>query len=176
MRTKTTYHDNGNKKFEGFVDVDNKIQGKFKFFNENGSVCGICGASNGKLNGEGVKYYDNGNIYVTGLFHDGKKNGLCIEYSKEINDQIKKIAIYEEDILNDFYVSYDKNNKKREEINYKDGIKIGNENHYFSTGSINKKIIFDKDVVILFVEYYKNLFKVFDKKSFYYKNKMILFY
>jgi antitoxin component YwqK of YwqJK toxin-antitoxin module len=77
---------------------------------------------NGKLNGDSISYYYNGQIRVKVPLIDGKKEGEWIEYHE--NDQLKSKGIYKNGKKEGEWVYYKEDGEiDRKEI-YRDGIEI----------------------------------------------------
>ena len=70
----TSYYQNGNIRDVGYFDLDDRRQGKWKEYYENGNL--FCEGSflNGKQNGKWYELYENGQLKRTGNQSDGKRN------------------------------------------------------------------------------------------------------
>ncbi len=69
-----------------------------------GTIKSVCIEINGKIEGECIHYYQNGNKYIIVNYNNGIRNGKCIEYydngiiksvSNYVNDELEKEDDYD---------------------------------------------------------------------------------
>jgi antitoxin component YwqK of YwqJK toxin-antitoxin module len=151
--------------------INDKTEGDFEMFYEdgtirtekhykNGNLYGECREyDNGileskslyrdnKLNGKFTKYYKNGAISSEEFYIDNKKNGLSKTYYS--NGQIEKDCHYKDGQLESYYKSFYHNGGIQIIGHYKDGYKIDKRKEYYFDES---KKIDDNTKNILKVEY-----------------------
>lgn len=111
-----TYHPNGT--VERVLKIRNSsiIDGKYKYFYDNGSIEIDMEILDGKLNGDYKEYYENGKIKEHGTFLKGDRNGV--------------------------YTTYYENGQKESELNYNRGEADGVRIQYNEKGEVTSKTTF----------------------------------
>lgn len=74
-------------KFQGPQDKGGKRNGKWMFFDENGTELSMTTYKNGKKHGPTMVKYPNGNIHYTGEYTNDKTTGIWTTYS-EIGEEL----------------------------------------------------------------------------------------
>ena len=100
------YYTNGNKKYD--IEYKNgKIDGKAKYWNNNGDLINVVNYRNNLFHGDWIDYYSNGNIQHVTTYAYGHKNGEEIWYYK--SGQIKSKVVYNYDEIITDLVRWDEN-------------------------------------------------------------------
>ena len=100
----------------GKVDFPNKLLKTYYMYNKKGV-----------LNGDSIKYYEEGNIQSIVPYKNNLVEGLIIRYYE--NGNIKEEVNYKNDKMNDEAKSYDENGKLNGRTIFKDDIKLEEEVH-----------------------------------------------
>ena len=81
------YYDNEDqtRKAEMLFNSDEKIDGTYTEFYENGEKKAVLEIENSKLNGDASFYYDSGNIKIEGSYKNGQKVGTWKNYTEDGN-------------------------------------------------------------------------------------------
>ena len=101
------------------------------------------------------KYYDNGQLKISGTKINGKYDGEYEEYLK--NGQLKVKTSYKDGKFNGKYEGYYLNGKLKEESNYIQGIYEGESKRYYDNGNLSELITYKNGKQEGLIErYYKN--------------------
>ena len=81
------YYDNDDqtRKAEMIFNNDEKIEGTYTEFYENGEKKAMLEFDDGKLNGDAIFYYDSGNTKIEGSYNNGQKQGKWRNYTEDGN-------------------------------------------------------------------------------------------
>jgi len=119
-----TFYKNGNKKVEGYI-LNNKQNGLWKYYNENGIITDEINYKNGIKFGV-CRHYFEGKLNDQDYYNkDGKKNGLSYNYFAE-SGQLHAIGKYSNDLLDSIHIYYYDNGKTELIHQYNKGKKCGN--------------------------------------------------
>lgn len=89
----------------------------------------------GVIDGTYSEYYANGNLFISGKYVDGQKEGEWKTYSEA--GKVWKKYQYKNDLLNGKFISYYTNTGREESVaNYRDDILDGNWSEYYSNGGL----------------------------------------
>jgi len=153
--TQTTVIDNND-----FKRIDGQTyqitgSGNYRIMDQGGRRLNVT-LNQGVLDGVYEEYYANGNLYTTGRYVNGKKEGEWTVYSE--NGKVWKKYQYKNDNLNGRYISYYGNTGMQEIVgDYLDGKATGTWTYYFQNGSIEKRENYiDGKKNGLFTEWYSN--------------------
>jgi antitoxin component YwqK of YwqJK toxin-antitoxin module len=98
VRVLRLYHKNGQLRSE-FLIINNKREGVYKEYHDNGQLNIICNCVNGKK-GQYKQYFENGQLYMIcnyvddeycGEFKEYSEDGQLIEIYKLVNGEINRI-------------------------------------------------------------------------------------
>jgi antitoxin component YwqK of YwqJK toxin-antitoxin module len=83
----TFYYDNDDQKIKSEMtyNENEKIEGIYTEYYENGSKKAVVEFEDGVLNGDALLYYDSGNIKIEGKYKDGNKEGKWKNYTEDGN-------------------------------------------------------------------------------------------
>jgi antitoxin component YwqK of YwqJK toxin-antitoxin module len=98
---------------------NNKEQGLWEWFNKDSMILESAFYVEGKLNGEGKKFYSNGQIDYIGRYVDSKRTGICKWFYE--NGQLEQEILYNNDLKIEIIGSYDKSGNKRDAGTLKNG-------------------------------------------------------
>jgi hypothetical protein len=115
----------------------------------------------GKKNGQGIKYYQNGQKIWECSYVNDKEEGFYIEYY--INGQKKKEAKFKGGLQNGNYAEYLEDGKIKFSGQYINGKKEGEFLYYNTNGALDTKAMFKNDISIYYATY-DSLGKIKDKK------------
>ncbi|WP_445716731.1 tetratricopeptide repeat protein, partial [Flavobacterium sp.] len=124
---------NDGKPFISGPIVDNKKEGKFKLFGENGNLEGELFFKNDELDGLQIYYDEKGNVEMEKTFSNGKLNGEKKEYYP--NGNISVIEKYKDDVLDGLSSTYHVNGGKNCELNFINGERDGALTCYYPNGT-----------------------------------------
>ena len=111
----------------------------YKKFTDNpftGEISGIENGSfkNGKMNGEWLRYYENGQLNEKVNFKDGKRDGLSETYFE--NGQLKDKGNYKDGKEEGLWEAYFENGQLFGKANFKDGKRNGLLENYYRNGQL----------------------------------------
>ena len=130
--------ENDNLKIKRVGDLTYEItsSGNFKIHDEGGRMLDI-NLKNGTLDGQYNEYYSNGNMFTSGKYNNGKKEGLWKIYTE--SGLLWKSYEFKNDELNGQYISYYASAGTKEIVgNYKNNKLDGSWNEYYSNGNRRK--------------------------------------
>jgi len=112
---------------EGFLYGKNRV-GNWKYFNKNGTLMSEENYKNGKLNGEQLIYYSDGQITEFAIYEDGLKNGITSKYAS--NGILIEEITYKKGKPNGLAKYFELNGNLKETGLYKDGKRVGKWEYY----------------------------------------------
>ncbi len=112
------YYDNGRIKTEAGVKNDTLLNGICKNYTPDGYLESVYTYVDGKKEGPGVTYYNNGKLRTKVSFRNNKLNGTVRMYYK--SGELYRVTNYREGKAEGMRISYYKNGKVMSEVPYKD--------------------------------------------------------
>ena len=130
----TYFQAKGRLKARGMYNADDKRQGLWKFYHQNGNLATNEPYVNGELDGEVTSFYSNGAPNLVSQYKNGKKNGA---YSDHYSDGVLKSRYnYVNDKENGDYRTFHANGSPSLEMNSKDDQADGPYKKYHANGRL----------------------------------------
>lgn len=135
----TRWYENGNLEEKAYY-VDNQYDGVVEEYNVFGTMVKLSTYKNGVLNGLFYQWYDNGKVFVEGEYVDGMMHGSWVMYYQD--GSIGSNAIY--NMGTGVQKGYSEGGVyQNAEIQYKNGVKDGEEKRLDIDGNVIETIIWD---------------------------------
>ena len=140
----TYYHRNrsilGNGKY-----VDQQMQGKWLFYNEQGVLVSEHHYENGKNHGTWKTFFTDGTVAESENWKNGEKNGKLERFYPD--GSIYMIAHYKDDLLNGEYKLFFPDGKSMLTGKYSDNLNEGEWIYYTDEGQIQKIVVYEIGVI-----------------------------
>ena len=127
------WHENGQQKTIIKYNANNKINGKYQRWFENGQLEIQSNYNDGKRNGVYLKWHENGQLNLQIKYKDGLSNGLAQSWNE--NGQKTSSANFKDNILDGPAQTWYENGKLKSETTYKDGSENSVFTSWFSNGN-----------------------------------------
>ena len=124
--------------YNNLVERDGLLYEKFTDVPFNGKSVGIRQGKikNGKIEGEWLEYYENGQLKIKRNYKDGKLEGESLRYHK--NGQLESKGNFKDDEKEGEWLHYRSNGKLWRKYYYKEGKKDGKWTWYDTYGNLVK--------------------------------------
>lgn len=141
---------------------DGKIKYKFKW-------------TNGKLNGERLYFYQDGNVGSYGIYFEGLRQGKFVEYYQD--GKIKAESYFTNDTLNGEQIEYFPSSKYSLKVNYRMGKLNGKYIEYYESENKKVEANYVNDILDgIWLEWYENGYKKTEKHYTKGKASSVLFF
>lgn len=152
MENATTFYDNGNLHEIGFED-DLGRQGKWTFYNEDGSIFKEVDYKDDKCNGDFVRYHSNGIVALQTTYANGVMDGKGVEFYE--NGSIKEEWSSQNGNYSPINYWDEAGNQLLKEGTGKMPFYYGTDDHkivekYFENGKVVKEVVIKDDGFIVF--------------------------
>ena len=142
----TTYHRNRKISAKGQY-LNEKREGYWRFYREDGTLIETASYSGGKLHGKRCFYFNNGNLMSVCTWVDSLREGPYVKYfisgAKEIT------ATFSGDELNGTYTSWGADGKITSQGEYRNGVTVGKWHMRYPEANVEGDIIYDSHGIII---------------------------
>ncbi len=129
-------------------DIPINTNGKVKLYDKNGMISSEYYLKNGLINGKVINYED-GILYTSCMFKDGKRNGQYIAYVLRgiYRGKILTKSYFKDNELSGIRRTYYGNGNLESYARYKNGYRNGFYNRYYSNGDIDCKAYYENGMI-----------------------------
>ncbi len=127
--TVTIFSVQGKKEAEGNF-VDEKREGEWRFYAEDGTLISMQNYVAGVLNGSAKQYYETGELLSETPYENGLRSGFAIEYY--VSGKKKRVTYYSKDLPHGDTKTWDESGKIIIEGKYEKGVAVGEWKYYDS--------------------------------------------
>lgn len=138
------YYETGQIKDSQFWINDNAFV--VKLWNEKGILTQSTGWKNLHFDGEGLRYYENGNLWIRSNYSNGKVNGEATCYY--LSGKIQKIYQFKDSLQDGRQIEYFENGQVQSDLFFKEGKMDGTQRNYDDKGKVTATAIYKKGVRI----------------------------
>ena len=139
--------------YKKFTDIPFTGKVTLKTCESNEPLCKeLVNLKNGKKDGFGIKFWNNGQLKYKINYANGEKNGSFIEH--HYNGQLETKGIFKNNKKDGSWITYHSNGQLASQGNYKNNRKDGSWIQYYSNGSLEGKYVYKDNYVNGLQEFY----------------------
>ena len=149
------WHENGQQKTIIKYNANNKLNGSFQHWNENGQLEIQSNYNDGKINGKYQRWFENGQLEIQSNYNDGKRIGVYLKWHE--NGQLNVQMKYKDGLSNGLAQSWNENGQIKGSANFKDDILDGPAQTWYENGKLKSETTYkDNSENSVFTSWFSN--------------------